>query len=87
MQQETQWRLLIQIRINQIVKIEFLLQYSLNLNGFHIITAFQSYVVLQFYLMAFVSTLLLLVINFYKHKYFNNDHLTWILIGKMSGAH
>ena len=47
MQQETQWRLLIQIRINQIFKTEFLLQYSLNLNGFHIITADQSYVLLS----------------------------------------
>ena len=43
MQQETKWRLPMQIRINQIVKTEFLLQYSLNLNGFHIITADQSY--------------------------------------------
>ena len=35
-----------QIRINQIVKTEFLLHYSLDLNGFHIITPNQSYVLL-----------------------------------------
>ena len=48
MQQETQWRLPnfgMQIRINQTVKTEFL-QYSLNLTGFNIITADQSYILL-----------------------------------------
>ena len=79
-----------QIRINQIVKTEFLLQYALNLNGFHIVTADQSYVLLPLAVLCFwhlCRPCFYLLSFFYKDKYINNDHLTWILIGKMSGAH
>ena len=72
---------------NQIVKTDFLLQYSLNLKGFIIITADQSYVLLPL-AVSFFSICVDLA-SFCYHFFTNTNTLTmtWILIGKMSGAH
>ena len=60
MQKETQWRLLMLIRLYQIVKIKFLTPLPLNLNVFHIIIADQSHTPLSCSLiLATVSAMLL----------------------------
>ena len=46
MQKETQWRLLMLIRLYHIDKIEFLTPLPLNLNVFHIIIADQRHILL-----------------------------------------
>ena len=61
MQKETQWRLLMLIRLYQIVKIDFFSPLPLNLNVFHIIIADQSVILLflAVLFLAVMSTMLL----------------------------